>query len=134
LRGGRHHADAGSAEDAGVDASNDAATDAAAAETGNLDAATDSGSGASDGGSGDGASRVHSVTLAWTASVTPGVTYDAYRSQGCTGTYTLLASGLTLTTWRDPAVTSGQTYCYVTTALNANGESLHSNSAQVVVP
>jgi hypothetical protein len=76
----------------------------------------------------------HSVTLTWTASATPGVTYDAYRSQGCTGTYTKAASGMTTTTWTDTAVTSGQTYCYVTTAASASGESPHSNTVQAVIP
>jgi hypothetical protein len=83
--------------------------------------------------SADSGSGQHSVTLTWNASVTLGVTYDAYRSQGCTGTYTRQASGVRLTTWRDTAVTSGQTYCYVMTAVNSDGESQYSNSIQARV-
>jgi hypothetical protein len=81
-----------------------------------------------------GAPNTDSVLLRWTASVTPGVTYDAYRSPGCTGMYTRQASGITSTTWTDNAVTGGQTYCYVTTAVNGSGESVDSNSAQAMVP
>jgi hypothetical protein len=76
----------------------------------------------------------HSVVLAWDASGTPGVTYDAYRSDGCTGAYARQATGISLTTWTDTAVVSGRTYCYVTTAVNTNGESQYSNSAQATIP
>lgn len=80
------------------------------------------------------ASSAHSVVLQWTASVTPNVTYDAYRSEGCTGTYAMQASGIEATTWMDSSVTSGKTYCYVTTAVNADGQSVDSKAAEAVVP
>ena len=79
-------------------------------------------------------SSAHSVALRWTASTTPNVTYDAYRSQGCTGNYVMQASGLTATTWEDSAVTSGDTYCYVTTAVSSSGQSVDSNAVQAVIP
>jgi hypothetical protein len=81
-----------------------------------------------------GAPSGHSVLLQWTASATAGVTYDAYRSPGCTGTYAMEATGITTTTWTDTAVTSGQKYCYVTTAVNPVGQSMDSNTAQAVIP
>jgi hypothetical protein len=76
----------------------------------------------------------HEVRLDWTASTTPSVTYDAYRSTGCTGTYSLRASGITGTSWTDTMVTSGETYCYVTTAVSSSGQSIDSNLAKAVVP
>ena len=83
---------------------------------------------------GSGSSGTHSVVLQWVASVTPGVTYDAYRSDGCSGSYMKQTSGITTTTWTDTVVTSGKTYCYVTTAVNASGESMDSNSAMATIP
>jgi hypothetical protein len=76
----------------------------------------------------------HEVRLDWTASTTPSVTYDTYRSTGCTGSYSLQASGIPGTSWTDNGVTSGQTYCYVTTAVDSSGQSVDSNSAKAVVP
>ena len=81
-----------------------------------------------------GGSSAHSVALRWTASTTPNVTYDAYRSDGCTGKYVMQASGLTATTWEDSGVTSGGTYCYVMTAVNSSGQSVDSNAAKAVLP
>jgi hypothetical protein len=90
-------------------------------DSGGLDAGTDTGA-------------THSVVLTWTASVTAGVTYRVHRSDGCTGTYAVHASGLVTTSFTDSSVTSGQKYCYVTTAVDADGESVDSNSAQAIVP
>jgi hypothetical protein len=81
-----------------------------------------------------GGSASHGVRLAWKPSVTPGVTYATYRSDGCTGSYVKKASGLTDTNWTDTAVARGATYCYVTTAVDTKGESVNSNPAQAVIP
>jgi hypothetical protein len=80
------------------------------------------------------AAAAHSATLSWTASVTPGVTYDVYRSVGCAGATTLEASGVASTSWIDMSVTTGQTYCYEVTAVNAAGQSGDSNTVEVVIP
>jgi uncharacterized membrane protein len=79
---------------------------------------------------------VGQVTLAWTASVSPVVGYNAYRATQPTGPYTLLNTGLiTGTTYLDQTVQSGVTYYYATTAVNAQGvESAYSNQATATVP
>ena len=57
----------------------------------------------------------HSVSLIWTASITPNPTgYNVYRATASTGPYTKLnASPLPGSTYVDDTVASGQTYFYV---------------------
>ncbi|MGH9445790.1 MAG: choice-of-anchor D domain-containing protein [Terriglobia bacterium] len=79
----------------------------------------------------------HSVTLTWASSTSPGVTsYNAYRGTTSGGPYAKLnSSPIASTTYTDSAVEAGQTYYYVTTAVNSQGvESADSNQATVVVP
>ncbi len=78
----------------------------------------------------------HWVSLAWTASTSPVVGYNAYRSTISGGPYTKLNSSLiSSTSYTDRAVQSGTTYYYVTTAVNSQGlESVYSNQAVATVP
>ena len=80
----------------------------------------------------------HSVALSWDASTTSGVVgYNVYRggvSGG--GPYSKINSALEASTaYTDNTVTAGQTYYYVTTAVDGSGnESGYSNQAQAVIP
>ncbi len=76
-----------------------------------------------------------SVSLNWTASTSSNVTYNVYRGTTTGGPYpTQIDSGLPGTTATDSTVVSGQTYYYVVTAENSNGESGYSNQATAVIP
>jgi Abnormal spindle-like microcephaly-assoc'd, ASPM-SPD-2-Hydin len=85
------------------------------------------------------AAPVHTVSLSWNASITEGVTsYNVYRaifvSNSC-GSYSDIGSTSgSETTYTDSNVTDGTTYCYVTTAVDTNGQSGYSNVAQAVIP
>jgi len=77
----------------------------------------------------------HTVSLVWLSSTSQGVTYDVYRGTVNGGPYTLLASGITSTSYTDASVRSGSTYYYVTTAVDSTGaQSTNSNVVQAVVP
>jgi hypothetical protein len=78
----------------------------------------------------------HSATLNWTASTSSGVTgYKIYRGTVTGGPYTLLTSLGVATNYTDTAVSSGQTYFYVVTAVDSSSnESAYSNQAQAVIP
>lgn len=79
----------------------------------------------------------HSVTLGWTASSSPGITgYNVYSGTSSGGPYTQLNSALvTNTTYTDTTVQAGQTYYFVTTAVDSQGvESAYSNQAVAIVP
>lgn len=79
----------------------------------------------------------HSVSLNWTASMSSNVTgYNVYRGTQAGGPYTkLTASPVAGTSYTDLTVLAGQTYYYVTTAVNSNNvESAYSNQAQAVIP
>jgi hypothetical protein len=79
----------------------------------------------------------HSVGLSWDASTSPSISgYNVYRGGSQSGPFTRLngslVSGLAYT---DGTVASGDTYYYVTTAVDAHGdESPHSNWAKAVIP
>ena len=77
----------------------------------------------------------HTVDLNWIAS-TSAVGYNIYRGTTPAGPYTMINTSLNSTTaYADNTVASGQTYYYVTTAVNAGSvESGYSNQAQAVVP
>ena len=77
----------------------------------------------------------HTVDLNWIAS-TSAVGYNIYRGTTPAGPYTMINTSLNSTTaYADNTVASGQTYYYVTTAVNASSvESGYSNQAQAVVP
>ena len=82
------------------------------------------------------AATTHSVVLTWTASPTSGVTYNVYRSttSGSCKT-TTVATGLTVLTFTDNAVTNGATYFYSVDAQNGGGKSAcTSPDVQVLIP
>jgi fibronectin type 3 domain-containing protein len=77
--------------------------------------------------------------LSWKASTTSGVTgYNVYRAvYGTTtcGSYSNIGSTASSdTAYTDNAVTDGTTYCYATTAVDADGESGYSNIVHAVIP
>jgi hypothetical protein len=79
----------------------------------------------------------HTATLTWTASTTTGVNYNVYRATATGGPYTkLTASPIAATTYLDTTVLAGQTYFYVTTAVDktTSAESTKSNEAPATVP
>jgi hypothetical protein len=80
----------------------------------------------------------HNVSISWTASTSaagnPSLTYNVYRSSGCSGTFALLnTTPIGATTFLDAAVPPG-TYCYQATAVLSGLESTPSNEASAVVP
>src|SRR5262249_35295978 len=91
--------------------------------------------------SGTGASN---VGLAWTASTTPGVTYNVYRCSvslaACVpsqpANFSQIAQGVAGLSYTDSAISSGQTYYYALTAVDAsNAESvLSAVSTATVIP
>jgi len=79
----------------------------------------------------------HSASLNWTASTSSNVTgYNVYRATQSGGPYTKLTSSPVVgTSYTDVTVQAGQTYYYVTTAVDSGGnESVYSNEATAVVP
>ncbi len=83
------------------------------------------------------AAASHSAVLSWTASTSTGVTgYNVYRSTVSGAGYTKINSSLVGgSTYTDATVVSGQTYYYLTTAVDNSGEeSVYSNEVQAVVP
>jgi hypothetical protein len=78
----------------------------------------------------------HSVALTWDASKGPDVVgYNVYRGISG-GPYSRINSALeTGTAFTDNTVTSGETYYYVTTAVDGSGlESAYSNRVKAVIP
>jgi len=79
----------------------------------------------------------HSAKLNWTASPSSGVVgYNVYRGSVSGGPYALLNTTLAAdTNYEDASVQAGETYYYVTTAVNSqHAESVYSNQAQAVIP
>jgi hypothetical protein len=78
----------------------------------------------------------HSVALTWDPSTSQVVGYNVYRRIGSSGSYAKLNSSLNATTsYTDSSVQSGQTYDYVTTAVDSNNmESTYSNQATAAIP
>jgi fibronectin type 3 domain-containing protein len=75
------------------------------------------------------ATKPGSINLRWSQSTTPGVTQNRiYRRTG-TGTYAAITTVAATTSYVDRGLLSRTTYCYVVTALSANGESAPSNEA-----
>ena len=69
-----------------------------------------------------------SVSLNWELS--PGASsYNVYRSTTSGGPYTLIAGGVTGTSYTDTGVVNGTTYYYVVTAVNGFGEGGYSSEA-----
>ncbi len=78
----------------------------------------------------------HNVALSWTDSGSGVAGYKVYRGGASGGPYAQINSGLNPTpAYSDTSVTAGQTYYYVTTAVDGSGvESGYSNETQGVVP
>ena len=78
----------------------------------------------------------HSVDLTWDPSGSVVVGYNVYRGTTSGGPYTKINSVLDgSTAYTDDTVQGGQTYYYVTTAVDSTGgESIYSNEAQAIVP
>jgi hypothetical protein len=82
-------------------------------------------------------SQNHTVGLSWTASTSENVVgYNIYRGNQSGGPYAKINSSLdSNTAYTDTSVTDGNTYYYVTTAVNSdNEESVYSNQAQATIP
>ncbi len=79
----------------------------------------------------------HTVDLSWNPSTAPGVVgYNVYRGGVSGGAYSKMNSVLEAsTTYTDNTVSGGQTYYYVTTAVDGSGkESGYSNQIEAVIP
>jgi choice-of-anchor B domain-containing protein len=68
------------------------------------------------------------VRLSWSPS-SRATAYNVKRGQVPGGPYTLVLTGATATNFRDTGLTNGTRYYYVVSAVNAAGESPHSNEA-----
>ena len=78
----------------------------------------------------------HTVALSWRASNSSVVGYNIYRGANATGPFSKINSSPNPTpSFTDSSVQSGETYVYITTALNKHGkESKPSNQVQVTIP
>jgi hypothetical protein len=78
----------------------------------------------------------HTATASWTASTSVVSGYNVYRGTTSGGPYTKLNGSLiVLLTYADTTVQSGQTYFFVTTAVDGSGnESVFSNEVRAVIP
>lgn len=86
--------------------------------------------------SGTGVTPVYTVGLTWTRSTSDVTGYNVYRGPASTGPFTKINPSLNSNTaYTDSTVASGQTYYYVTTAVNSsNVESSPSTPAQAEIP
>lgn len=89
--------------------------------------------------SGVGVLAQYSVGLAWSGSTSQNIAgYNIYRAPfaNACGAFAKVNSSLNPgTSYTDPTVAAGTTYCYATTAVNSsNEESSYSNQAQVAIP
>jgi fibronectin type 3 domain-containing protein len=79
----------------------------------------------------------HDVTLNWNASISSGVVgYNVYRGTVSGGPYTKMNSSIvTVTSYNDNAVQSGQTYYYVVTSIDLDyDESWYSSEIVAPIP
>jgi hypothetical protein len=87
--------------------------------------------------SGSGTNIQHTVDLSWNASTSTSIAgYNLYRGTISGGPYSKINSALdTSMSYGDSTVQSGQTYYYVTTAVDSAGaESAYSSKVQAVIP
>lgn len=92
---------------------------------------------ASETASGSGATVQHNVDLSWNASTSSSTSgYNVYRGTVNGGPYAKINSALDYAlSYSDSTVQSGQTYYYVTTAVDSSGvESSYSTQVQAVIP
>ena len=82
--------------------------------------------------------QAHSVSLAWTGSPDPGVSYNVYRlsgacpAAGTAGFSKINTAPVAATTYIDSPATPG-TYCYYATSVFNGAESVPSNLAPAVI-
>ncbi|HZQ23866.1 MAG TPA: choice-of-anchor D domain-containing protein [Terriglobales bacterium] len=77
----------------------------------------------------------HSVALSWKASTSVVIGYNVYRGLTSGGPYTMINSLDPTTAYTDSGVQAGQTYYYVTTAVDSGGnESTYSNQVSAAIP
>lgn len=77
----------------------------------------------------------HSVVLTCTASPTPSVSYNFYRSSASGGPYTLINLAPVVSCgFTDVNVALGATYFYTVRAFDGFVESVNSNEAKAVIP
>jgi len=77
----------------------------------------------------------HHVILNWHPSASAVMGYNIYRGTQHGGPYSKINSELEpATVYTDDAVSSGATYYYVVTAVDASSESVHSNEMSAVIP
>ncbi len=87
--------------------------------------------------SGSGATIQHTTNLSWNASTSTSISgYNVYRGTASGGPYAKINSALDSSlSYGDSTVQSGQTYYYVTTAVDSSGvESSYSGQVQAVIP
>ena len=111
-----------------------AATGSASA---NISFFTSTSTSASQTASGSGVAIQHTVDLSWNASTSTSVVgYNVYRATAAAGPFSKINSALNASmNYTDNTVQSGQTYYYLTTAVDSAGvESSYSNQAQAAVP
>ncbi len=76
-----------------------------------------------------------SVALSWSPSASSVVAYNVYRGTSSGGSYSKISAMNASTSYIDDTVQAGQTYVYVTTAVDGSGkESSNSNQALAVIP
>jgi len=87
-------------------------------------------------GNGTAQARAHTVTLSWRANGRAIVGYNIYRGAAPKGPYAKInTSPHPAPTYTDASVQAGQTYFYMTTAVDKKGrESKFSNRVQVTLP
>ena len=103
----------------------------------NISFFTSSSTSASQTASGSGAAVQHTVDLSWNASTSTSVVgYNVYRGTAAAGPFFKINPALNASmNYTDSTVQSGQTYYYMTTAVDSAGvESTYSNQAPAVVP
>lgn len=71
----------------------------------------------------------HSITVAWDASTTSGVTYSVKRSAVSGGPYTTVVAGFSGLAYTDSGLAPQTNFCYIATAVLAGVESVNSNEA-----
>ena len=77
----------------------------------------------------------YSVSLSWDGSTSPVTCYNVYRSANTGGPYSKIYALDPNTSYTDNSVAGGNTYYYVTTAVNSTGqESAYSNQVTAVIP
>jgi hypothetical protein len=82
------------------------------------------------------AAATHTAALNWVASTSNVAGYKVYRGTQTGGPYAVVDSSLvTIMNYTDSTVSSGNTYYYVVTAVDASGnESSNSNEAAAIIP